>query len=228
MKRPLTLLLTLFSLTLLSVKEAQAQDPYWDAAYGAAPAVTGGAVGGGGGGLFGASAFNYGYFDFGYFNYDFASDLVDSSNGFSGKLSIPIVDSLYVAGGLAYASPDLFESGSLDYLTWNAGVGLGVPIGGTGIDFVIEGGVAHQSLDGTKFHDSFDGYGFYVSPGVRVGFGELVELNGGVTFVNIDSDSNVEVDVKALLHLTPSVSLFGEAGFAEEVNQYGVGLRIGF
>ena len=143
-------------------------------------------------------------------------------------LSVPLVDSLYVKAALGFASPaDQTTGQDLDYVTWQLGAGIGLPIA-TGFDLVLEAGIAHQELTGARFLDSFDGYGYYASPGVRWAIGDLIELNGGVTFMNIDSDSNVSVDLKALLHLLPSVSLWGGASFSEEVNQYGVGLRLSF
>lgn len=225
MKRPVSFLFSLALFSGFAVVDSQAQDSYWDAAYagGAAPAG-----GGNGGGLFGQSQFSYGYFDLGYFVHAFEAENLDDANGFAGALSIPIVDSLYVRAALGFASPEDQENEEIDYLAWSLGGGLGLPIGSSALDLVVEAGIAHRKLEGGAFEDPIDGYGFYVTPGVRLGLGDLVELNGGVTFINVDSDSDVGVDLKALLHLTPSISLFGGATFAEEVDQYGVGLRLSF
>lgn len=225
MKRPVFFLLSLALVSAAFADRAHAQDSYWDSAYSGAPTTSGG---GNGGGLFGESQFSYGYFDLGYFVHSFESEELDDANGFAGALSIPIVDSLYVRAALGFASPEDQENEEIDYLAWSLGGGLGLPLGSTGLDLVIETGIAHRKLEGGAFEDPIDGYGFYVTPGVRLGLGDLVELNGGVTFLNVDSDSDVGVDLKALLHLTPSISLFGGASFAEELDQYGVGLRLSF
>lgn len=225
MKQPFLYLFLFASLSGLALTKANAQDSYWDAAYagGGTPAA-----GGSGGGLFGESQFSYGYFDLGYFVHAFEAENLDDANGFAGALSIPIVDSLFVRAALGFATPEDQDNKEIDYLAWTLGGGLGLPIGSSAFDLVVEAGLAHRKLEGGAFEDPIDGYGFYVTPGLRIGFGELVELNGGVTFINVDSDSEVAVDLKALLHLTPSISLFGGATFAEEVDQYGVGLRLSF
>jgi hypothetical protein len=208
---------------------AHAQDAYWENSYGgggAAGSAGNGGSSGRGGGLFGESQFSYGYFDLGYFIHAFEAEGIDDANGFAGALSIPLVDSLYVKAALGFANPEDETGAEIDYLAWNLGAGLGIPIGA--FDIVIEAGVAHRKLEGGAFEDPIEGYGFYVTPGVRLGLGDLFELNGGVTFLNVESDSNVAVEAKALLHLTPNVSLFGTGTFSEEVNQYGVGLRLSF
>lgn len=213
------LVLAIFSLH----QAAQSQDDYW------ANASSGGTGGGSGRqGLFGESQHSYGYFDLGYFMHDFQADEVGEANGFGGALSIPLADSLYVKTALGFAHPELETGEEIDYLAWNLGGGLGIPIGASGFDIVLEAGIAHRKLEGDAFADPIDGYGFYATPWVRWGLGEILELNGGVTFLNVDSDSNVAAEAKALLHLTPSVSLFGAATFSEEVNQYGVGVRLSF
>ncbi|MCB1078231.1 MAG: hypothetical protein KDM64_10445 [Verrucomicrobiae bacterium] len=218
------LVLALFSLH----QAAKGQDSYWDNAYAGGGAADGGATKSSGGGLFGASQFSYGYFDFGYFVHTFDAEVLDDANGFAGALSIPLADSLYVKAALGFAHPEDQDGKEIDYVAWDLGGGIGLPIGSSAFDIVLEAGIAHRKLGDGAFEDPIDGYGFYVMPGVRWGLGEVIELNGGVTFLNVDSDGNVAVDVKALLHLTPSVSLFAEGSFAEEVNQYGVGLRLSF
>jgi hypothetical protein len=228
MKAPFSLCLVLAMFSLHHAVDGQ--DAYWDNSYSGGGGATdgGGASSGGGGGLFGESQFSYGYFDLGYFVHAFDADGLDDANGFAGALSIPLADSLFVKAALGFASPEFEDGVEVDYIAWNLGGGIGLPIGGGAFDIVIEGGLAHRKLEGGAFEDPIDGYGFYVTPGVRLGLGELVELNGGVTFLNVESDSNVAVEAKALLHLTPNVSLFGSGTFAEEVNQYGVGLRLSF
>lgn len=214
------LILAIFSLH----HSAEGQDAYWDNA-----SAGGGEAGGGGKrGLFGASQFSYGYFDLGYFFHDFQADGVDEANGFAGALSIPLADSLFVKAALGFAHPELEDGREIDYVAWNLGGGLGIPLGASAFDIVIEGGIAHRKLEGDAFLDPIDGYGFYVTPWVRWGIGQILELNGGVTFLNVESDSNVAAEAKALLHLTPNVSLFGAGTFSEEVNQFGVGVRLSF
>ena len=228
MNGPASLLALASASFLFFAAPATAQDAYWDDySYeydGGQPAPS--ARSHRGKGLFGASNFSYGYFDAGFSFHDFDNEAVDNATGFGGAISIPIVDSFYLKGGLDFASPDLKEGGDLDYFAWKVGAGFGFPIGGL-FDLVLEAGVGHQKLEGDNFDDEIDGTSFYVTPWLRAG-GDIIEVNAGVTFSNVDSDSNVAVDLRGLLHLTPSVSLFGEAVLAEELNRYGAGLRIEF
>ena len=211
-----TLLLSAMAASALSAS-ALAQDDYWDSGYDSG--------GGRGGGLFGDSTFSYGYIDFGYINHDFKPDGIDSADGLGGELSIPLFQSLYIKTGFSYASLS-----DLDYFAWELGAGLGLPLTGN-LDLVLEGGLAHQNLEADVF-DSFDsvidGYGVYVNPYLRLGLGEIVELNGGILYRNVDSLSEFGVDLKMLLHLTSNISVWGSALLGEDLNQYGVGLRLSF
>ncbi len=173
------------------------------------------------------SAFNYNYLDLGYFNYEFDDDNVSSTGGLGAEFSLPIISTLYLTGGFGYVTPDTTIGDDLDFLSWNAGVGLGIPIK-SNLDFVIEGGLSREKFVSDVLDDPIDGYGIYVTPGLRLMIGDLLELSGGVTITNIDSTTDLGVDLKALFHLTPSLSVFGSAGYTEEVSQYGLGLRLSF
>ncbi|HRX53567.1 MAG: hypothetical protein R3F31_00755 [Verrucomicrobiales bacterium] len=198
------------------------QDGGWDsAAYGGGGNKTSG------GGLFGASIFQYGYLDAGYYLYEFDNAVIESANGFAGTLSIPIVDSFFVKASAGFASPKSKSGEDLNYLNWDLGAGVGLPIFEQ-MDLVLEGGMAHQRFTSSILDDPIDGWGWYASPALRLMIGDLLELNGGVTLQNVKSDGTLSVDVKALLHLTPSVSLTGGVSFSEDVNRYGVGMRISF
>lgn len=206
-----------------SAGRAEAQNSYWD--YG------GSGSGGGGnksGGLFGASELSYGYFDLGYFVHDFdAPEISDNANGFAGALSIPLVDSFYVKGMLGFANPETDDGRDVDYLAWELGAGIGLPIAGI-FDLVLEGGLAYRKLEGDSLAAPIDDISYYLLPGVRIGFGGIVELFGGVKFLGVEGADDPALEAKLLLHLTPNVSLFGAATFADEVDQYGAGIRLSF
>ncbi len=179
-------------------------------------------------GLFGESAFSYGFVDLDYRFFSFEDEEIDDSSGFAGAVSVPIVDSFYIAGSLSVTGTETEDGEDLDYLDWAIGPGVGLPIG-YGFDFVIDGGLARQKLEADAFEDPIDGYGWYISPGVRVGISDMFELNGGLTLMNIeDRDADLGLDFKALLRLTPNVSLSGTATFYEELNEYGLGVRLSF
>ena len=183
------------------------------------------------GSLLGESDFNYGYLDASYYFFDFDQDHFDGAHGFGGALSIPLLDSIFLKGAANYAaSEDELSGADVDYLDWQAGVGVGLPLMNR-FDLVLEGGLAHRSLEVDAidgFDDLTDGYGWYVAPGVRVGINDYIEINGTVRYINVDDTDDLGFDVNALLHLTPSVSLKGGVLFSDDANQYGVGLRINF
>ncbi len=241
-----SLLLPAASLTLASLSLAgtvSAQDYWGDANSTTAAGASAGASSGYGyadsgsggsstamGSLLGQSDFNYGYLDASYYFFDFDQDNFDSANGFGGALSIPILDSIFLKGAANYASTDTSDGDGVDYLDWQAGVGVGIPLM-TRFDLVLEGGLAHRSLDVdgiNDFGDLTDGYGWYVAPGVRVGINDYLEINGTVRYINVQDTSDLGIDIKALLHLTPTISVTGGVLFSDDANQYGAGLRINF
>ena len=212
-----TLLISAFVALAIS-PEIQAQDDYWDSGYDSG--------GSGGGGLFsGGTYFRYGYLDVGYINTDFKAGGIGSADGLGAELSIPLIKSIYVKAGFDYASLS-----DLDYFAWELGGGVGIPLNDS-VDLVFEGGLAHQKLDADVF-DSFrnivDGYGLYLYPHLRMGFGEIIEVNGGVRYLNVDAIDEFGVDLKLFLHLTEGISIWGNALLGEDLNQYGVGLRLSF
>ena len=237
-------ILSTLTLSLFVVGDLSAQD-YWGDAGTTAAATTGasaagagygyddadtsytggGSSGGAMGSLLGESSFNYGYLDASYYFFDFDRDNFDSANGFGAALSIPLLDSLYLKGAANYAESEHTVTGAdVDYLDWQAGVGVGLPLMNR-FDLIFEGGLAHRSLDVDsidRFDDLTDGYGWYVAPGVRVGLNDYIEINGSVRYISIDETDDLGVDVNALIHLKGGVL------FSDDANQYGVGLRINF
>ena len=206
----------------LSLNEAGAQDWGYDESYG---------VGGDSNsrGIFKGSdsIFAYDYLDLGYFTYDFDDAGVDSATGFGAELSVPLLSILFAKASLSYATPETSDGEDLDYLAWELGGGIGIPLK-SNLDLVIEGGVSGQSFSSGFPNDPLDGHGLYVTPGLRLMLGDLLELNGGVTFTNIDSNTDLGLDLKALIHITPRLSAFGSAYYSDEVSQYGLGLRLSF
>lgn len=236
------------TISLFVTSDLSAQDYWGDAGSAAGTAATTGvsdagygyedtsySVGSGGstqmGSLLGESDFNYGYLDASYYFFDFDRDNFDSANGFGAALSIPLLDTIYLKGAANYAASEHTETGAdIDYLDWQAGVGVGLPLMNR-FDLILEGGLAHRSLDVDSidnFDDLTDGYGWYVAPGVRVGVTEFIEINGTVRYIGVDNTNDLGFDVNALIHLTPNVSLKGGVLFSDDANQYGVGLRINF
>ena len=185
---------------------------------------------GGFGSLLGESDFNYGYLDASYYWFDFDEDNFDSANGFGAALSLALLDSLYLKAAGSYAETEVEGGEDADYLDWQAGLGIGLPLMRR-LDLVLEGGFAHRSLDVDAiddFDDLTDGYGWYVAPGVRVGVNDYIEINGTVRYINVDETDELGIDVNALIHLTPNISLKGGVLFGDDANQYGVGLRLHF
>lgn len=234
----------IFTLTSLSlVGTAFAQDYWGDAGYANTAGASAGASSGSGynetasgnsspamGSLLGKSDFSYGYLDASYYFFDFDRDHFDSGNGFGAALSIPIASSVFLKAAANYVSSETDDGDEVDYLDWQAGVGVGIPLKSR-FDLVLEGGLAHRSLevDGiNNFGDLTDGYGWYVAPGLRVGITDYLEINGTVRYTDVQDTSDLGIDVRALFHLTPGISITGGVVFSDDANQYGAGLRINF
>lgn len=209
--------LFVFAAILGSVSFAQADD-YWEP----------GSSGGSGAGILGNPAeISYGYLELGYFNQSF--DLVNFQevDGGYGELSVPLFGSLYMKGGLWLGQSDGLDGVTADFLKWRAGPGVKIPIFDA-LHFAFDGGIQYERFEDDDNAELFSDTGFYLSPSLRLMIGRVAELQGGITFQDIEAHGEFGLDLKALIHFTHRFSAFGGVNFFDEGNQYGVGVRLNF
>ena len=187
---------------------------------------------GGGGssrGLFGGfnPNFKYGFFEAQYKGLSFDEDRFDDRGGFFGELSLGGTGNFYVKANGFYAPGSDDDIEDVSYFFGSAGPGIAIPIGSI-LDLHFDGGIAYEKFD-TDFSELADGsIGYYLSPGVRVRLGNNFEVTSALKYTNIDSFDEFSVRVGLHIYITENIVLVGSADFGEEIDTYGLGVRLNF
>ena len=224
------LLVAISALTLsFGASNALAQGDYGDNYY----APTGGSGGGGGSserGLFKGTSnpnFKYGYVEGQIRGVSFSEDFFDDRVAYFGEISFGGTGNFYLNASGLYAPGKDDDIEDVSYFFGTLGPGLALPIGNS-LDIHFDGGLAYQRFD-TDFLDLADGsFGYYLSPGIRLGLGNNFEVNSSLKYTNIDSLSEFSVLVGLHLYINENIVLVGSVDFGEEIDTYGVGLRLNF
>jgi hypothetical protein len=187
---------------------------------------------------------SYDFFDIGYryFTYDEAF-LKDDSHGFEANLSFDILWIFFVETSFAYtnAKADASQIGDLfdfntdsNYSRFEIGPGIHLPIH-PNFNLVLSAGYQYASQDFNFDREAreiignyIDGSGLYVKPGVRMKFGNLVELGAYGEWNRYSSSDKGTWGASTDLILWPAkwIGISGHAEFREDVNSYGIGLRL--
>ena len=131
--------------------------------------------------------FRYSFIQASYSKSDYDNLGIDG-DGLGVSASFELTDNFHIFGG--YAGADIESNADSD--GWNAGVGLNVPLGRQ-MDVVAR--LSYQSTEidvpvlGTVEDD-----GFGLGVGVRVGANESIELNLGLTYIDLDSGNETVFD----------------------------------
>jgi hypothetical protein len=177
---------------------------------------------------------DYRHFSYTYIEGSYAHAELDGSgpfdedgNGFKAAASFAATDHIFLFGN--YLRVD-FGSPLDDVQRINGGLGLNLPLGTLPIDLVLKGGYVDFELD-TDFGD-IDDDGFSAAAALRVGFGDFVELEGGVTYYDLGAPFEDTVfDVNARFYITDALALQAGVEFDEELDSIPfilVGLRLEF
>lgn len=122
---------------------------------------------------------NYNYFDLAYEWISYDDSVLDDSNGFNSQLSYAIVDNLALEGGYDY-----LNAGSVDGQLFSYGGAYWYTIE-QGLDIVARVGGLHARIE-TDAADVSDN-GVYAGAEVRYLLTKLYELDGSITYANIDT-----------------------------------------
>ncbi len=113
----------------------------------------------------------------------------------------------------------------VDVSTMQLGGGMNIELSPT-VDLVATAAWARADLDANAFgSDNEDGYALGV--GVRAMVMPQLELNGGVSYVDI-SDDDTALTVGAVYSFNEMFALTAGASFGDNVTSYGIGGRIYF
>jgi hypothetical protein len=168
-----------------------------------------------------AADFRYTYLEGGYQRVDIDSPNVDGDGLFVGG-SLLVSQSVFFTAGYDYTE---FNRG-VDARSLNLGIGLRMPAS-PDVDVVFEGGYVDARVD-TRF-GNFDDDGYFVSGGVRWRLNELVELNGGLRYVDLDdSGSDVGLGLGVVIDVRPHWSVLAGGAFADDADSLSIGFRYYF
>jgi hypothetical protein len=142
--------------------------------------------------------------------------------GFSG--SFELSPNFHIFGG--YAGLDV--GSDADASGWKAGIGLNTPLSNL-LDIVVQ--LSYQTTEvpapaplvGTV---EDDGLGFRA--GVRVGANDWIELNGGMTYLDLDSGNETVFDAGFLLNLNDAFAVGIGGSWDDDVSSWSLNGRLYF
>ncbi len=169
-----------------------------------------------------ADGFSYTYLQLNYGTIDIGNMNIDGDGlGLNGSYSI--TDSLQIVGGYHTADFDSFAEGT----EWSVGLGVRNPLSDT-LDVVAA--VSYVNVDlatvGINFEPE-DGFGLTV--GVRAAFTSMIEINAGVSYVDLsDSGDDIGFGAGVLYNLTDTFSIGLSGSWDDDVSSYQVSGRVYF
>ena len=143
---------------------------------------------------------NYNYFDLAYEWISYDDSPIDDSNGFNSQLSYAIIDNLALEGGFDY-----LNAGSVDGQLFSYGGAYWYTLE-QGLDLVARVGGLHARIETDVADDSDNGV--YAGAEVRFLLTKVYELDGSVTYANID-ETSWTVGTSLLTSLSDSFALRG-------------------
>ena len=177
-----------------------------------------------------ASAVNsFNYFDIGWERTSYksgAGTVLDDANGLFAELAVAPLGPLFLLGEYHYAKPDTIGEGDLKQHDLRLGAGLGLPLGPIKIYTHLGGRYFKLDPEFTPFE--FDDWGFYVEPGARVGFGEVLELYASALYSRINDSNEWGAEAGGIVHFNPNFGVKVMGRFEDEYNTFGIGARIAF
>lgn len=143
---------------------------------------------------------DYSYLEASYANADYDRFRGDG-DGFGIAASLELTDNIHVFGG--YSGADV--ASNIDTDGWHAGIGINVPLGDL-LDAVV--GLSYQSTDlGLPGGGSLNDDGFGLRAGIRALANEWIELNGGLTYVDLDSGKDTQLDAGFLVNIADAFAV---------------------
>jgi len=165
--------------------------------------------------------FNYNFVQVSYGQVDFDDlDVDGDSLGLSG--SFALTNEFHLFAGAEFADLDF----GVDATAWAAGFGYNTAITPV-VDVVAQ--LSFQSVDVDTPFGSADDTGFGLSVGLRYALTQMVELNAGINYVDLDdSGDTTGRATAALFNVTDKVTLGIAANFDDDADSIGVLGRLYF
>lgn len=160
------------------------------------------------------------YVEGGYSRIDF--DDIDADGdlvGLGGSLAV--TDLFHVFASYGHGNVDVDGPGDVDVDQIAAGAGINYPISDT-VDLV--GQAAWVRAEVGPFEEN--GVGLF--GGVRAMLSPQFELNGGLSYVDIDDSDETSLDLGMVYSFTDMFAVSAGASIGDESTSYGIGLRLYF
>ncbi|MEN9806602.1 MAG: hypothetical protein RL756_1122 [Pseudomonadota bacterium] len=163
----------------------------------------------------------YTYFDVGYVRTDI-DDIEENVDSLGLAGSFALTDNLYLFADYEDGSAS-FERIDVDVSTTLVGVGANFGLSDT-VDLFAEASYVNAELEAGEFIE-VDESGFGLSAGVRAMVMPQLELNAGLSYVEIEELDDTSLDLGAVYSFTDVFALVLGVSFADNANTYGVGVR---
>jgi opacity protein-like surface antigen len=163
----------------------------------------------------------YTYFDVGYVRTDI-DDIEENVDSLGLAGSFALTDNLYLFADYEDGSAS-FERIDVDVSTTLVGVGANFGLSHT-VDLFAEASYVNAELEAGEFIE-VDESGFGLSAGVRAMVMPQLELNAGLSYVEIEELDDTSLDLGAVYSFTDVFALVLGVSFADNANTYGVGVR---
>ncbi len=158
---------------------------------------------------------NYNYFDLAYEWISYDDSVIDDSNGLNTKLSYAVIDNLALEAGFDY-----LNAGSVDGQLYSYGGAYWYSLE-KGLDLVGRVGGLHARVETDLYEDSENGV--YAGGELRYLLTDLYELDGSITYANID-ETTWTVGANLLRSLCGKFALQGGVSINDDSD---VGLQAG-
>ena len=163
---------------------------------------------------------NYNYFDFAYEWISYDDSAIDDSNGFNSQLSYAIIDNLALEVGYDY-----LNSGDIDGQLLSYGGAYWYTVC-QGLDLVARAGGLHARIESDVAEDTDNGV--YVGGEVRYLLTNLYELDGSITYAQMD-ETTWTVGTSLLRSLSDNFALRGGVAINDDSDlALQAGIRLAF
>ncbi|HEX9853049.1 MAG TPA: outer membrane beta-barrel protein [Woeseiaceae bacterium] len=170
-----------------------------------------------------AEGFSYNFIQGSYGQIEFDEIDVDG-DGFGIEGSVALSDRFHLFGGYSTADLDF----GVDVSQLEAGVGFNTPISDT-VDFVASLAYVSAEVDAPGF-GSVDDSGYGLGAGLRAMLTPLLEVNGGIQYVDFgdDSDGDTEFGAGFLYRFTDRFAAGLSGDWGDDISTYQLNARMLF
>lgn len=168
---------------------------------------------------------NYNYGEIGYTRIDI-DDFDADGDLFGVSGSVALTDLFHLFGSYDDGEVDGDFSREIDATQMEVGAGVNYALSDT-VDLVGRISWVSVELDAGGFGD-VDDDGLGLAGGVRAMITPQFELNGGISYVDIEDSDDTTLAIGGVYSFTDLLAVTAGAGFGDDANSYSIGLRLYF